>query len=408
MNLLLMFLTVLFTTVLLELALRLTYFKGSLCQLEFPSNYFKLDKDSGFDITDNFSSQEFKSSSVNHEIWSNELGCFDLPYSGKDKFILLVGDSFTWGFTPFKYKWGNKIEDLTGTRVLKCGVGGYGTRQEYYKIKKIISLVKKRPELIIVGYFCNDIEDDYLFPRYTCINGNLVEKNKFKNIFTGEKIVYSDDELKQQLDNYKKYFCTFDNTFGLIKAWLRKNSIIYHIIKDSAIIRRPLSKINKLGICRFESSPDTYGWFERGLSQHLNNIRMIKELSDQIGSKLIFVIIPENYQVYESMKQAAIENRPQYGLIVNRIISYMDSQGIAYYDLKPGFKEFIEEAAKRGRKAKNSLYWRYDSHWNIKGNQLAGLLISKYLIENKIIKVDNEKEKLSEICREINNLESGS
>ena len=57
----------------------------------------------------------------------------------RNDYILLVGDSFTHSYAPFPDKWGTRIEKLLHYRVLKCGVTGYGTKQEWLKAAEIIS-----------------------------------------------------------------------------------------------------------------------------------------------------------------------------------------------------------------------------------------------------------------------------
>ena len=111
---------------------------------------------------------------MEYDIWSNELGCFDEPYRGEKDVILLVGDSFTHSYAPFADKWGTRLEKLLHYRVLKCGVNGYGTRQELLKAQEIIARIHRSPRLIIVGYFWNDLLDDSAFPSLTAVDGYLV------------------------------------------------------------------------------------------------------------------------------------------------------------------------------------------------------------------------------------------
>ena len=92
----------------------------------------------GFDINPNFwPPVKHRFTDGEYYVWSNSLGCFDREVEdGEDPLVLIVGDSFTWGFTPFEDKWGTVLEKNLGIRVLKCGVGGYGTRQAFIKAKK--------------------------------------------------------------------------------------------------------------------------------------------------------------------------------------------------------------------------------------------------------------------------------
>jgi hypothetical protein len=188
---------------LMEIILRFTHFSYLIAaqQLEnYLKNYYKSDEIMGFDISMNFPSLTHKIPQFSYEVWSNELGCFDTPYHGEEDFILLIGDSFTWGHTDFEHKWGTLIEKDLNIRVLKCGVSDYGTMQEKLKLEKILRQVKRVPKLIIVGYcFENDVSDDYLFPQCTVLDGYLIDKIKINDIRTGSKSIQSDFELFSNL-----------------------------------------------------------------------------------------------------------------------------------------------------------------------------------------------------------------
>ena len=133
-----------------------------------------------------------------YPVWSNSLGCFERE-PGEDfrPAVLLVGDSFTWGYTPFPDKWGTVLERVTGVGVLKCGVSGYGTRQALLKARR---LLRRFPEtrLVIYTYCLNDLDDDYLYPHFTVLNGYRVNKVLLADFETGKRRVYSPRELRKQ------------------------------------------------------------------------------------------------------------------------------------------------------------------------------------------------------------------
>src|SRR5450759_3598672 len=148
----LIFGSVLIVFLLLEVALRFTHYSFLLSRYEEFRYYYKSDLKKGYDIKPNV--DKFQSNVENKiyfPVWSNELGCFDDPYKGEKDYILLVGDSFVHGHAPFADKWGSQLEKLLGHRVLKCGVDGYGTKQEYLKTQEIIGIIKTAPRLIILG-----------------------------------------------------------------------------------------------------------------------------------------------------------------------------------------------------------------------------------------------------------------
>src|SRR4029078_10187614 len=132
---------------------RFTSFRALLPYEGTPRYYYAPDRNSGYTITPNFATSTHRFADSSYPIWSNNLGCFDNAYQGETPYTLLVGDSFAWGFTPFSDKWGTIVERETGERVLKCGVGGYGTIQELANAKEILAEASSSPERIIVSYF---------------------------------------------------------------------------------------------------------------------------------------------------------------------------------------------------------------------------------------------------------------
>ena len=127
----LILLSVIVVLALVEIGLRFTPYRYLLTRDRHLRYYYQADLARGFDIVPNVRGKRLSvDNRVEFEIWSNELGCFDEPYHGEKQFILLMGDSFTHSFAPFPDKWGTRIEKLLHYRVLKCGVTGYGTKQE--------------------------------------------------------------------------------------------------------------------------------------------------------------------------------------------------------------------------------------------------------------------------------------
>ena len=88
--------------VFLEIALHLTSYRRLLLRDRQIRYYYQADAAKGFDIRPNLGKirTSVDNGSVEYDIWSNELGCFDEPYRGEEDVILLVGDSFTHCYAP--------------------------------------------------------------------------------------------------------------------------------------------------------------------------------------------------------------------------------------------------------------------------------------------------------------------
>lgn len=380
-----------FILVIIEIALRFSRYKYFLPQsddnLRF---YYKTDALTGYDITENYPPKRCVSFDYDYMVWSNELGCFDEPYKGEKDYIILTGDSFAWGYAPFEDKYGTLIEKYLDYRVLKCGVSGYGVRQELSKIKKIIEKIKTYPKLIILSYFIlNDFQDDWLFPEYTVIDGYRLKKIKIKtagNIISKETI--SDDELKKQIQNYKESIKIWK--FAGIKDWLSSHSIIYHLLRNVPAVYKIASRI---GLVSYEyAKNDLLGQIEKfpNLKEpwqaHLNNIKEIDRLAKADNAKFLIILIPPKVKIYglPGFDSGYLEEYNK------KLISFFSKEGIDYLDLSDFFKKCA--------KINKGLYL-YDGHLNIEGNRLAGLLVTKHIIEHNLLEIP----KLDEIKIKVNN-----
>jgi len=388
---------------LLEIFLRFTKYQSFLVLDDFPRYYFRADPVKGFDIQENFKKANANvDTELKYEVWSNELGCFDRPYSGEKEYILLVGDSFTHARAPFQDKWGTQMESLLGYRVIKGGVGGYGIKQELLKAKDIISRINHPPELIIVGYYMNDLQDDYLFPSRTVIEGYRVNARKLKNKKTGEISIKDNDLLKKQFELWKSFGITKypkHPFFQKIEWLIKKNSIIYNLARNFSKIFRLKSKKQIYIHLAFNDYP----WIKYAWAKHLQNLKDFKELANRIGSQLLIVVIPAKTQVYKFLSIGAQHidfERP------NKILhEFFKKEGIKYFDLLPPLKKFADQTPRKKLDPKRDFYWQYDEHWSIKGNHLGGLLVSEYILKNNILNIKDKEKRLQVLNKKLKNFD---
>jgi len=371
--------------ILLEVILRFTHYDILITQYEEFRNYYVADRNKGYDIKPNVGKfQSNVDEEVYFPVWSNALGCFDEPYKGERDYILLLGDSFVFGHAPFTDKWGSQVEKLLGYRVLKGGVDSYGTKQEFLKGKEIIKMTKTSPRLIIVGYFWPSLERDYCFPNQTVIDGYLVYQNELKDVKTGET-VFSRKKLEE------KFGLLSSSPLIKIKNFIKRESIIGKLIisavKDK-IMGPSENNIYKNVPISFLDFP----WIENAWENNFKNIKSIQSLAEQNGAQLLIVIIPTKEQVYPFLfdwKSAGLDReRPN-----KKLTTFFNRTGIKYIDLLPLFEKYADQRPRKFLSPSKDLYWRYDGHWNIKGNDLAGLLVAKYILEHNLISTTSTDEK---------------
>ncbi|MBX3302250.1 MAG: hypothetical protein KF693_08540 [Nitrospira sp.] len=103
---------VLLSELILRLAGYTTQVKIPDRHILIPQFYFKADPLNGYDIADNFFDAPFNFSDyirihgAPFMISSNNLGCRDQSFDQEGDYVLLIGDSFTWGYAPLEQTWG--------------------------------------------------------------------------------------------------------------------------------------------------------------------------------------------------------------------------------------------------------------------------------------------------------------
>jgi hypothetical protein len=379
----------------LEIALRFTSYRYLLTRDRHLRYYYQADPVKGFDIKPNVKSIPLTvDNRIEYRIWSNALGCFDEPYHGEKPFILLVGDSFTHSFAPFQDKWGTQIEKLLHYRVLKCGVTGYGTYQELVKAQEIIKQVKNQPRLIIVGYFWNDLDDDYSFPNLTVVDGFLVPSAKFKDPKTNK---LSPGKLPQKYSLWEELFSgTYPLSWGeMIRYYLDQHLVIMNLINDASARIFPDENLVNADAGRFLAfHQEKAAWIQKAWKRNLDNLAGFKDLAAANHAHLLVVVIPTNLQVYPFLK-------PHPGIDLqrpNRILTqFLRSRGINYIDLLPLMKPYADETPRPALNPEKDLYWRHNSHWSIRGEHLVGLLVSRYILEHNLVRVPERKARLKNI-----------
>ena len=402
-----------------EVALRVLNIEPS--EGGFPQYYFQK-TDYGYDITPNFTPHPMLiDGCYKCNVWSNEIGCFDYSikhFQGNKNTILLLGDSFTWGYTDFNDKWGTLIEKLCSFPVLKCGVAAYGPKQQYIKGRKVLNKFKADIDALIIGYYVgNDLEDDYLYPHRTVCKGYLVGKVRLVDIQSGKKKVFSEQEIKEKMNVYEKFGTVLPfnpSPFDKMKAFLKHNLVLYRILVPR--IKEILMKLglynlfcNVGAINQRKIQEDVvefydYTWIKEAWKEHFNNLLAFKDFCREKNRKLVFIIIPTKVQVYpELLKCGNYYDRERIDLSrPNRILSqFFQKNNIIYFDLLPLFRFYARKIDSCFLDREKDLYWKYDGHWNVRGNHLAGLLVSKYLLKHNIITVPDKQEKIAKIDKQL-------
>lgn len=371
-----------------------------------PRFYYKADPANGHDIAEDFSGDSFtlpdyiRSNGAPFTVSSNSLGCRDRPFARQDDYVLLLGDSLTWGYVPLEQTWGATLDQLIGSRVLNCGVGGYGPRHERRKMEVVVAKAG-RPRLVIVGYAPgNDLLDDYLYPGRTVIDGYMINKVTLTDAVHGDRQVSSDEQLQARLDSFfqRKPVGLIDG----VKAFIEEHSAVYHRLRKSKVLRRAASRFGLADapppvLDGFEAflPIDSYPWLDKAWEEHLANLRQLNSAVESIGANMLVVMLPYPPQVYESVRPQELHLDWEYPN--RRLAKFFEDEHIAYVDVLPEFREYARRNGGSRIRHHEDLYWPDDGHLNAEGNRLIGLLISRHVLEQMFLELPDKDQRLSDV-----------
>ena len=408
-NRFLVIISIIISILLIELSLRIIgfnkyEFKG------YPPYYLTKKGDyDNFDIKENIKETDFIfNDSKPHKVWGNEIGCFDESIANiDDNYILVAGDSNSWGYVPYEKNWSYLLEKKIKIKILNCGVPAYSTIQELYKTKKILGegYEKKnlhKPRLIILQYtFNNDFLGDYLFPQYK-VQNNILTTNKYlDNIYKGTL------RYKEENKFWDKLKYDLNEKFYLFRVLHRSHSFLKKKTKHSSNKKVSSSDINApprfiltsfdLSYLNFKKFP----WAKKAWKAHLENILEFKKISDDVGAELLFVFwgdLPDYSRKH--FKQALNLNKNlkkgEQIITLNNdklLFKFLEENNINYLDLSKlawdlvGYKSLTDE----GEKLRDVLIWRNDNHLNVEGNKFMSEKIYNKLLNDNIIDTEANK-----------------
>jgi len=301
-----------------------------------------------------FYEERVRTSEVDYSIKINSQSMRDVEHTinkqGDIKRILGLGDSFTFGCSvDYEYAYLTQLEkklNSNGNKVeiIKAGIGGYGTDNEYYYL--VNYGLKYRPDIVLVGFFVgNDVRDTMLgFHKYNTTNDILEwnktilrshgvikntekkEKNEAFSVFKSTALTFFPHSTRFFYDKYKIIKNKF---FGLGEGSQTSNS------------QTNLTILNYETFYKKKYSDDV----ERGWNETFGFLIRMKNLTEANNSTLVVVIIPVREQVH---KEDWERRKMEYGLNEKdfdlekpqkKLIRFCEENNISYIDLLPKFKE---------------------------------------------------------------------
>ena len=360
-NISISFITIFIFLIIFEIILRLT---AQVPSYYYPRNLFIADKELGYKLKPNFQAVQTLGE-YKYMIKINSNGLRDREYGSKGSFrILALGDSFTFGTgLEMEYTYLAVLEGLINSsgklkcEVIKSGVPGYGTEQEFVYLKSFG--LKYKPDIVLIGFCIPNDPDDNMREKDTVVDGFLVSS---------------------KAATYEKTEMVF-----LVKAFLRRHIYIYSFVVNKLKTNPKLCNIiynSKIGLNVFEKELQFYrqNYSEKTKKAFEKTFAILKDFkyfTDKEGIKLCIVLIPTRTQI--DINQLRLVKK-QFNLDTGDcdvskptmiMVSFLKKQGIDFLDLTPVLKEEI----KRGKR----LYYVLDGHWNKEGAVCAGMEIFNHL-----------------------------
>jgi hypothetical protein len=231
----------------------------------------------------------------------------------------------------------------------------------------------------------------------------MVTKIALTDVQRGDRRVYSEDEIQTRLRSVLDQKST---GFTAVKDFLADHSILYDRLRRPEALRRMAFRV---GLAEPAPSPGDpgiylpaaeYPWLNQAWEEHLANLRQLKSEVEAVGATLLVVMIPEAPQVYESLRPDRKDLNWEYP--TQRVTEFFQQEHIAFVDLLPEFRLLTRCSGSSMSDTQEDLYWPHDGHLNVKGNRLAGLLISRQVLERSFIELADKSRRLSDINQLLN------
>ncbi len=276
--------------------------------------------------------------------------------------ILLLGDSFVEGYSVDEQavisEQLHKLLAGSGQyEIINGGTGGYSTDQELLFLQH--EGLKYKPDLVILFFFFNDV-------HYNSTSTYQISER-------GNKPFFELNEGKLQLKGVP--VPTPEKTFWNPSAWLQKNSFLYERI--SWILYDLLPKPLPPELAAFLETPSPQIASSWEITEAL--VKEIKNTSQSAGAKFLLFHVPSiqeaNDSVWKRFTKRYRHSNQKFNSneIHQRLEKISKKHSIDYLSTLQAFR--AEEIKLNSNK--NSLFFRFDAHWNASGHAFAAKLLTE-------------------------------
>src|SRR5687768_3250014 len=261
--------------------LRLTQQRYALAKVEFPNGYFTSDPVVGARQAPDRPPAEFRFPGPAFEIHTNSHGCFDDERAISPGYVLVIGDSATWGYVPPGANWATQLGKLAGSQIVKCGVTGVGTSYESVLLERLVRRIGLPPSMVILLYTMNDLNDDYVYPSYRVIEGQRLDAFRSLDLATGALHRHSDGELAAM----------YRETRPTMRQWLREHSLVAWILYR-AIARREMEPVpthitSRYQVELWELDEARRPWLRQARETHVRRLLSLSGQIRRLGARFV-------------------------------------------------------------------------------------------------------------------------
>lgn len=322
---------------------------------------------------------------IDFKVKTNSNGLRDREFSydkPKDTIrILVLGDSLTFGY-------GVKIEKtypklLEGKfrskflekkiEVINAGIPGWGTSQErdYLKIEGI----KFNPDLILVGFYFNDVQETYEINIRMEDNISRWEREDASTAkFAQDKPMV---KMKIFLKKHSYFLMFLNDRISSFIDRLDKRADVKNIKQKEPEKQKKAQNQFSEGQAPGDIAKDPYSLYRRTYKANtikawtdtINLLADMHKIGKDIGAKVVFIYLPSEIETVKLKidDENVVLNKPE-----SMFVEWAGKNNFYFIDLLPRFKN-----------SKISSLYLKDGHFNENGGSVAAEGIFEWLIANK-------------------------
>lgn len=298
--------------------------------------------------------------------------------------VVVLGDSFMEAnMVPPEQVFHKQFERLAErdgrtARSWNLGVRGYGTLQEYMAYEK--AGAARMPDLVLLAFYLhNDV------------------RNNAEHLNAGAKSGRGGNRKRPFLDEAAQEWRILPPDFETIRAdieklnnsfWLRvrHSSVLLTLIRQASDWFKPDALVSRGSATLSMHMCDGGKAYNKAWRTTERILARLKRDVESRGGQLAVFSVPAIFDVDTSAVrdiagpdaaneyEACVENSPGYA----RLQSVLESNGIAYIDTRPAFREAIEGKGQ-------NLFVKGDWHWNGAGHETAARVVYDTLKARNLI-----------------------